>query len=127
MTVATRVVGTATFGDVPYFEAAFIGGSHSVRGLPRGRYTGNQSLLGNLDLRWRLSRVQFVMPWDFGLLGLADVGRVFVSGEHSDVWHPSYGGGIWLALLDRSLAASLSVATGAGEGVFINLGGGFSF
>ena len=127
MTVAARVVGTATFGDVPYFEAAFIGGSHSVRGLPRGRYTGNQSLLGNLDLRWRLSRVQFVMPWDFGLLGLADVGRVFVSGEHSDVWHPSYGGGIWLALLDRSLAASLSVATGAGDGVFINLGAGFGF
>jgi hypothetical protein len=127
MTIAARVAGTATFGDVPYFEAAFIGGSHSVRGLPRGRYSGDQSLLGNLDLRWRLSRVQFVMPWDFGLLGLADVGRVFVSGEHSDVWHPSYGGGIWLALLDRSLAASLAVATGAGEGVFINLGGGFSF
>jgi len=127
MTLATRVQGTATYGEVPYFEAAFIGGSHSVRGLPRGRYSGEKSILGNLDLRWRLSRVQFVLPWDFGLLGLADVGRVFVSGEHSDVWHPSYGGGIWLALLDRSLAASLTVATGAGEGVLINAGGGFAF
>ena len=127
MTVAARVTGTATFGNVPYFEAAFIGGSHSVRGLPRGRYTGDQSLLGNLDLRWRLSRVQFVLPWDFGVLGLGDVGRVFVAEEHSDVWHPSYGGGLWLALLDRSLAASLTVATGAGEGALINLGGGFAF
>jgi hypothetical protein len=127
MTVAARVSGTATMGTVPYFEAASIGGGHSVRGLPRGRYSGDQALLGNLDLRLRMSRVQFVLPWDFGILGLADVGRVFVEGEQSDVWHPSFGGGIWVALLDRSLAASLTAATGAGEGVFINAGGGFSF
>ena len=31
------------------------------------------------------------------------------------------------ALMDRSLSASLNVATGAGQGVFINAGGGFSF
>jgi hypothetical protein len=127
MTAAVRVSGTATAGNVPYFESAFIGGGGTVRGLPQGRYNGNQSVFGNLDLRLRVSRVQFVLPWDFGVLGLADVGRVFVTGEHSDVWHPSVGGGLWAALLDRSLAASLNVATGAGHGVFINAGGGFTF
>jgi hypothetical protein len=30
-------------------------------------------------------------------------------------------------LLDRTLAASVNVATGAGQGVFINAGGGFTF
>jgi hypothetical protein len=127
MTVASRVAGTATWGTVPYFESAFIGGGRTVRGLPQGRYEGNQAVYGNLDLRLRVSRVQFVLPWDFGVLGLADVGRVFVPGEVSSVWHPSFGGGVWAALLDRTLAASVNVATGAGQGVFINAGGGFTF
>ena len=127
MTVATRVAGTATWGTVPYFESAFIGGGRTVRGLSQGRYEGNQAVYANLDLRLRLSQVQFVLPWDFGVLGLADVGRVFVPGESSSVWHPSFGGGLWAALLDRTLAASVNVATGAGQGVFINAGGGFTF
>lgn len=127
MTVATRLSGTATFGDTPYFEAAFVGGGRTVRGLPQGRYEGNQAVYANLDLRLRVSRIQFVLPWDFGVLGLADVGRVFVSGESSGIWHPSFGGGLWVALLDRSLAASLNVATGAGQGTFINAAGGFTF
>lgn len=127
MTVAARLSGTTTAGNVPYFEAAFIGGGRTVRGLPMGRYEGNQAVYGNLDLRLRVSRVTFVLPWDFGVLGLADVGRVFVKDESSKEWHPSFGGGLWAALLDRSLAASLNVATGAGQGVFINAGGGFTF
>jgi hypothetical protein len=127
MTVAARVSGTHTEGNVPYFEAAFIGGGRTVRGLPMGRYEGNQAVFGNLDLRLRVSRVTFVLPWDFGVLGLADVGRVFVDGEQSDTWHPSFGGGLWVALLDRSLAASINVAGGAGQGTFINAGGGFTF
>ncbi|HQR16771.1 MAG TPA: BamA/TamA family outer membrane protein [Gemmatimonadales bacterium] len=127
MTVAARLSGTITAGNVPYFEAAFIGGGRTVRGLPQGRYEGNQAVFGNLDLRLRVSQVTFVLPWDFGVLGLADIGRVFVNGESSKEWHPSFGGGLWVALLDRSLAASLNVATGAGQGVFINAGGGFTF
>lgn len=127
LTVAARVAGTATFGDVPYFQAAFIGGSRTVRGLPQGRYEGNQAVYGNLDLRLRLSRVQFVLPWDFGVLALADVGRVFVSGEASSSWHPSYGGGLWVAVLDRSFVANLSVAGGGGQGTFLMAQGGFAF
>jgi hemolysin activation/secretion protein len=127
MTVATRISGTHTWGKVPYFEAAFIGGGRTVRGLPQGRYEGNQAAFANLDLRFRVSQVQFVLPWDFGVLGLADLGRVWVTGESSGTWHPSFGGGLWVALMDRSLAASLNVATGAGQGVFLNAGGGFSF
>jgi hypothetical protein len=114
-------------GTVPYFEAAFVGGGRTVRGLPQGRYSGNQSVFGNLDVRLRVSKVQFVLPWDFGVLLLADAGRVFVTGEQSNAWHPSVGGGLWVALLDRSLAATVSVATGAGAGVFINAGAGFTF
>ena len=40
MTVATRVAGTATWGTVPYFESAFIGGGRTVRGLLAGTVRG---------------------------------------------------------------------------------------
>lgn len=127
MTVATRVGGTTTAGSVPYYEAAFVGGGHTIRGLPQGRYEGQHALYGNLDLRLRVTQIQFVLPWDFGIVGFGDVGRVWVAGEESTVWHPSFGGGFWAALLDRSLAASLTVAGGAGQGTYINALGGFAF
>jgi len=127
MTVAARVGGTTTDGSVPYYQAAFVGGGRTVRGLPQGRYEGQHALYGNLDLRLRMTQIQFVLPWDFGIVGLADAGRVWVNGEQSSVWHPSFGGGLWAALLDRSLAASLTVAGGAGQGVYINALGGFAF
>ena len=46
------------------------------------------------------------MPLRYGLLALADVGRVFVSGESSNKWHPGVGGGAWLALHAAGCRAS---------------------
>jgi hypothetical protein len=127
LTIATRIAGKATLGPYPLHEAAFLGGGTTVRGLPDARYAGDQSLFGNLDLRVRLFRTQAVAHWDFGVLFLADVGRVFLAGESSRVWHPSVGGGLWLGLLDRSLVANVNIAGGAGQGTFIRFGGGFVF
>lgn len=127
LTIATRIAGKTTLGHYPLHEAAFLGGGTTVRGLPDARYAGDQSLFGNLDLRVRLFRTQAVARWDFGVLFLADVGRVFLAGESSQVWHPSVGGGLWLALLDRSLVANVNIAGGAGQGTYIRFGGGFVF
>jgi hypothetical protein len=62
-----------------------------------GRYAGDASAYGNAELRLGLGRATIVLPTDFGVFGLADVGRVFLEGENSDVWHSAFGGGIWLA------------------------------
>jgi hypothetical protein len=51
-----------------------------------------------------------LLPGDFGVFGLADVGRVFVEGESSDQWHHGVGGGIWLAFVDRASTVSLAIA-----------------
>jgi len=37
----------------------------------------------------------------FGLLAFNDVGRVWVDNENSSTWHTGYGGGIWIAPIDR--------------------------
>jgi hypothetical protein len=46
-------------------------------------------------------------------MGLADVGRVYLDGETSEVWHAGVGGGIWFAWLGGSKVVSLAVARGA--------------
>lgn len=127
LTVAMRAAGKLTLGPYPVHEAAFLGGATTVRGLPDARYAGDASAYGNLDVRIRLLRAQAVTRWDFGMLLLGDVGRVFLAGQTSHLWHPSFGGGLWMALLDRSLVANINVASGAGEGTFVRFGGGFIF
>ncbi len=77
-TLALRAGGKRVFGDYPFHEAAFIGGSDSVRSLRPQRYAGDAAVYGNAELRLRLFRASFLVPADVGILGLADAGRVFV-------------------------------------------------
>jgi len=118
-TLALRVGGRATWGLVPYFEAAFIGGGDffsghaSVRGFRDQRFAGDYSFFSNNEVRVFLLRTKLLVPGDVGLLGFGDVGRVFVEGEKSNKWHGGGGGGVWFAPLSRANTISLSV--GASE------------
>ena len=89
-----------------------MGGASTVRGLREDRFAGDAALYGNAELRARLGRFLVVLPGDFGVFGLADVGRVFLDGESSDVWHTGVGGGFWFAFLERAYTVSVAVARG---------------
>jgi hypothetical protein len=117
-TLALRVGGKQTFGDYPYFEAAFIGGSRreaSVRGLRGQRYAGDASAYGNAELRLKLFDVALLVPTNVGIFGLADAGRVFFSGETSDRWHRAVGGGFWIAPVDRRNTVAFYAARSEGR------------
>jgi hypothetical protein len=123
-TLALRVGGRETFGTIPYFKAAFIGGGDffsggpSVRGYRDQRFAGNSSFFADFELRLFLARIKLLIPGDFGILGFADVGRVFLDGESSNKWHPGYGGGLWFAPLARVNDLSISVAGSKEEALF---------
>ncbi|HXY41353.1 MAG TPA: hypothetical protein VEQ10_16885, partial [Vicinamibacteria bacterium] len=135
-TLALRAGGKKVFGEYPYFEAAYLGGGlggfgpsagdEPVRGLQRHRYAGDAALYGNADLRIYVSRFNLILPGTWGLLGFGDVGRVYYSGEDSTKWHAGYGGGIWIAWLDRGNALSLSYARSEGHDS-IYMRAGFAF
>jgi hypothetical protein len=107
-----RVAGEKNWGRYPFFEAAFIGGTtlpspldvsggsggNLLHGYDLNRFAGDASLVANADLRMPLGRYSAILPLRYGLLAVADVGRVFLSGESSSRWHPGAGGGAWLAL-----------------------------
>jgi hypothetical protein len=112
-TLALRVGGKRVWGRFPFQEAAYIGDASTVRLGRQNRYAGEASVYGGSELRLFLTKFYFLAPADFGVLGLADVGRVFLDGEDSDRWHAAGGGGIWASFLDRSYMVRLSVAKSA--------------
>lgn len=115
LTLATRVTGRLTMGDPPVHEAAFAGGSNSIRGYESNRYAGESAAYFNGELRWKVATVPVVVPWQFGVVGIGDVGRVFNEGDDPSIWHASGGGGIWFAMPDRSLGGVLTVV-GSSQG-----------
>jgi outer membrane protein assembly factor BamA len=138
LTFAQRVTAQGVDGNAPFDELATIqssfkqqeglGGSSSIRGVPKDRYIGKALLLSNSELRWRAK--------DFSLLGrssflalsaFADAGRVWsdrfeVSSALEDL-HAGYGGGVRVGV-----GPSFIVATDVGHSsqstaaVYIGLG-----
>lgn len=125
-TLALQAGGKKVWGNYPFFEAAFVGGSRTVQGLPDHRYIGDAAAWGNALLRLDLGRYNVVLPGRWGLLGTADAGRVWVAGETSSTWHHGFGGGLWFAPLAAGNTVSMVVARSEGQTGFY-LHAGFMF
>jgi len=125
VTVALRVGGRQAWGDFPYFEAAFLGGTRSLRTVRRQRYAGDAALYGSAEVRVPLARFPLVMPMNVGVLGFADAGRVYMDGASPGGWHTGAGGGVWIGVLKPS--ASLTVTFTNSRERKLLLGTGFAF
>ena len=127
-----RVGAKKVWGRYPFHEAAFLGGPDTLRALRRQRYAGDAMVFGNAELRLPLGQFQVLLPIRFGVLGLADAGRVWLEGESSDRWHKGFGGGLWFMFLkqENSIAISAAMdpdATGGDEGWRVYFHAGFAF
>lgn len=138
VTLANRVVIQNTSGDVPFYLLSEVqttqkpqdglGGSSTVRGLPKDRYVGRGIAVSNNELRWR--------TLDFALHGrqsslvlsaFVDAGRVWTDGvdlsSAAKNLHVGYGGGARLGL-----GSSFVIATDVGHSsqstapIYIGLG-----
>jgi hemolysin activation/secretion protein len=124
--VGGKKVWSDTAGAIPYHEAAYIGGSRSVRGYPQQRFAGDASTYGAAELRVPLSRIYIFVPGNLGIFGLYDIGRVYLEGDTSDSWHSSYGGGLWATFINTANTASLAIAASE-EDTRLYLLAGFAF
>jgi hypothetical protein len=107
--LAFRIGGTTTWGDVPYYDAAFLG-SRQLRGLRPNRFAGQRSLYGNASAFFHIGRLTLLVPGRWGVLARGGSGRVWVTDESSDKWHTSYGGGVWWAPWDLQTAVRVEVS-----------------
>jgi outer membrane protein assembly factor BamA len=105
--LALRGGGRKVWGDAPFHEAAFLGGVDTLTGVVPQRYAGDASVFGNSELRIPVWSVRTWLPLDFGILGYADAGRVYVDGSSPGGWHSVAGGGVWIGVLDPGTGVSV--------------------
>jgi len=137
LTLAARAGGKKVFGTYPFRDAAFIGGgnlptgsllepSYAIRGFHTMRFAGDASAYGNADLRLRLFRATIILPTHVGVFGLADAGRVWLSGEDSNTWHRDFGGGVWISPMNYRYTFVAYIANSS-EGNIVHVGSEFTF
>jgi hypothetical protein len=125
--LAMRVAGDKILGGrYPFFEAASVGGSSTLRGFDGNRFHGDASVYGNLELRTVVSGFSIILPGTFGVIAFTDGGRVYVEGESSSLWHYSFGGGLWFNFLSDQFVLNVTVGKSP-ERLGIYVGGGFVF
>ena len=93
--------GEKVWGDFPFFKAAYIG-HRTTTGYRWNRFAGDASLYGGVDLKVILARMRSLIPGDVGFDVFAEAGRVYLEGRDTDVWHPSYGLGLFYAPFERT-------------------------
>ncbi len=101
VTIGLRAGGATNIGDFEFYQANTLGGQENLRGYRKTRFAGHSAVFTNVDVRVQLLEFNiYLMRGLAGILGFFDNGRVWADGEKSDVWHPGYGGGIWIAPFD---------------------------
>jgi hypothetical protein len=117
----------ATQDSLPFYEAAFLGSTGTLRGFRSHRFAGDQgSVYGTAELRLHLTNAFILVPGRQGLIGFYDFGRVYQRGESSNAWHHSFGGGIWLAFLTPgSLVSAVLGHSDEGNKIYVRVGFAF--
>jgi outer membrane protein assembly factor BamA len=102
VTMATRVGAGISFGEYEFFQSQVLSGNTNLRGYRKSRFAGESSFFHNFELRMKLfSFRSYLFPAQVGLIGFNDVGRVWQNGEESSQWHHGYGGGLYIAPLNK--------------------------
>ena len=133
VTLALRAGGEHVIGDFPFFDAAVLGGSGTLRGYRRERFAGRSTASASAELRTKLLDLDaYVLPLEIGVLGFADAGRVWatdspfpaatITGNDLQL---GYGGGLWISIVDQAL---INLTVGASdEATLITFGLGFAY
>jgi hypothetical protein len=129
-TLALRVGGAATDGTYEFYHAAKSGGSTTFRGSRKFRYQGHHTFFQNTDLRIRLFNIRNpLVPTSVGITVFHDFGRVWEKDDpstetgESDKLHRAYGGGVWIAPLNKiSFGLDYSESTLDEHALYLRMG-----
>ncbi|MDX1543800.1 MAG: metallophosphoesterase [Christiangramia sp.] len=127
LVIKTRAEAHINIGqEFEFYQAAQLGADSGLRGYRLERYTGKSSFGTGADLRYSFNTVKTsFLPFQLGVFGGYDLGRVWVDGANSDFWHDSYGGGLWINSAD-AIQGTFSLFA-SGEGTRFEFGIGLKF
>lgn len=99
LTFASRV-GFASLSNNNYlfYHSNNLGGNNYLRGFRNNRFSGGSMFYHNTDLRLKLFywRNNFI-PFEFGLIGGIDYGRVWEKGDTPGPFHAGASPGFWIS------------------------------
>ncbi|MDJ0367530.1 metallophosphoesterase [Hymenobacter sp. H14-R3] len=128
ITYAGRIGVQHNIGDYRFYQANTLGGTTNLRGYRRTRFAGRSSLYANFEARLHLFKFNaYLFPGTFGVLGLADAGRVYSdvdTRQGFSALHSGFGGGAFVNLLDQAV---INVTYSVGEERLVYVGFDFLF
>lgn len=126
LVLKTDVRGQFNIGNnYEFYQGAQLGSDTGLRSYRKQRFTGRNAAVAGADLRYSFNKFRTaVTPIQLGVFGGYDVGRVWVPNDNSDVWHSSYGGGVWVNAADI-VSGTFNLFTGD-EGIRFTFGVAFS-
>lgn len=127
LVLATQIKSHIIFNNNhEFYQAASIGGNEGLRGFRNQRFTGQQSLFQNTDLRYTFKSMKTnIIPIRLGMYGGFDYGRIWMKNDYSNKWNNSYGGGLFINGAEL-LTANLGVFNSI-DGVRLAFSLGFQF
>jgi hypothetical protein len=131
--ILQNVTGAPPFYALTYLQSSYeggeaLGGSGSLRGVLRNRYTGEGIFVWNLEGRWRVVEMRLLgKDAHLALIGFLDSGRVWAQGLELDSLlgnlHRGYGGGIRVGLGPNFVVATdMATSAETGKQLYITLG-----
>jgi hemolysin activation/secretion protein len=127
LVLATKFKGHLTLGDdFEFYQAASLGASDGLRGYRNQRFTGKSAFYNSTDIRLNLRKYRTgFLPFNFGIYGGMDNGRVWVDGQDSDSWNNSIGGGIFFNGANKLVGNISAFNSDDGMRLAFRLGFGF--
>ncbi len=124
---ATKLKGHFNIGnDFEFYQAADIGANNGLRGFRFQRFIGKTAFYQNTDIRFSFRKQKTgLLPVTPGIFGGFDYGRVWLPNEDSNIWHNSYGGGLFVNGSDV-ISANLGIFNST-DGIRFAFGVGFGF
>jgi len=121
--IAVQATTTATYGDVPFYELALMGGDSKMRGYYEGAYRDKVLLDGQVEYRLPVWNI-------FGVVGWVGTGRVadYYGNLGIKGFHMSYGWGVRIKVDSKNntnLRVDFGYGPGGLRGTYINFAEAF--
>lgn len=117
-TFAMRAGGATLFGDPDFYHLNRLGGNAELRGYERERFYGKSIFYTNTEIRWLTNTRNYFFNGRAGLVGFYDIGRVWMPGEKSSLWHDGYGMGVILIPFNKITLTAMYGLSSEGDNLF---------
>jgi len=127
VTLVFKAGGSKNYGhQIPFYKYSYLGQYNNLRGFKRNRFTGDASAYLNSELRLHLGKVENTfIPFEIGLFGFYDLGKVWFEGVSEESWHAGYGAGFYISPLTHDYLFAVQFESSVEERLLVRFGLGF--